>query len=124
MPSAAEHLGQAKHNETFLSTLDLSSTPFLDWAVTIAFYAAVHYIRCLAAQEGFASVHTYDQETFLFSALKPLKLRGDLYNDYRQLKDDSRSSRYDCWHPKTKEVEDLRDGELKRIRDFVVSQVK
>ena len=45
MATEQAHLRQAQHNEQFLTTFDPAITPYLDWAVTVIFYAALHYIR-------------------------------------------------------------------------------
>ena len=52
-------------------------------------------------------------------------LRGNpgIYIDYRQLKDDSRAARYNMWRPPYGEVVDFRDGELRRIREFVLAHL-
>lgn len=44
MADKAVHLAQAKHNEQLAGKL-LEDPPFQDWAITAAFYSAVHYIE-------------------------------------------------------------------------------
>ena len=116
MASATAHLQQAEHDEAFLSTLDLSTPVYLDWAVTVIFYAALHYIRAVAARHFFTSVSSYGDMDRLFERVAALKAHSALYHDYRQLKDDSRAARYDMRRFSADEVTDLRDGELRRIR--------
>jgi hypothetical protein len=123
MASVAEHLEQARHNEAFLGSLDLQSTPYLDWAVTIIFYAALHYLRALFADNLITNISRYGDMDKAFDRLALLKKNPTVYNDYRQLKDDSRDTRYNMWRPASADVVDFRDGELRRIRDFVGNHV-
>lgn len=120
MPTWQQHLQQAKHNEAFLASLDLETTPFLDWAITAVFYAALHYLRALMARHAYTTVSTYGDMDKAFERLSVLKRNQEIYEAYRQLKDDSRSARYNMWKPTKETVEDLRDGELRRIREFVL----
>jgi hypothetical protein len=94
-------------------------SPYLDWAVTAAFYAALHYLRALMARHGYASISTYGDMDKAFERLSILKRSADIHDSYRQLKDDSRSARYDMWKPTGADVVDLRD-EMLKVRDFVV----
>lgn len=123
MPSRDNHLAQAKHNEAFLSGFDLGRTIFLDWAVTAIFYSALHYLRALMARHGYTNVSTYGDMDVAFDRLSVLKRRPDINDDWRSLKDDSWAARYNMWKPQGDEVVDLRDGELRRIRDFVVANL-
>lgn len=45
MPGPDQHRQQAEHNKAFIRDLDLDTTPYLDWAVTVAFYAALHLVE-------------------------------------------------------------------------------
>jgi hypothetical protein len=54
-----------------------------------------------------------------FERLSVLKRNPAVHDSYRQLKDDSRSARYDMWKPSGADVVDLRD-EMVKIRDFVL----
>src|SRR5437762_2448334 len=53
MPGTQDHLDQAQHNEQFFAKIDPSVNG--DWAVTVLFYAALHYVdayRMLAYKDG------------------------------------------------------------------------
>ncbi len=52
MPSEEAHARQARHNRDYLETFDLKTTPFLDWAVTVTFYTALHAIERYFARKG------------------------------------------------------------------------
>lgn len=123
MATEQEHLRQAEHNEQFLTTFDLPITPYLDWAATVIFYAALHYIRALAARHHFRSISTYGEMDKLFDRLALFRRNAWVYEDYRQLKDDSRAARYDMRMFSPQEVVELRDEELHRIREFVRGQL-
>ena len=123
MATEEEHLTQAQHNNQFLATFDLAVSPYLDWAVTVIFYAALHYVRVLAARSRFTNISSYADMDRVFERLDVFRRREDVYVDYRQLKDDSREARYDMRQFSPDEVIDLRDGELHRIREFVVSHL-
>lgn len=123
MATEQAHLQQAVHNEQFLATFDLVITPYLDWAVTVIFYAALHYIRAVAARYLFSNISTYGELDRMFERLQILRQNSGIYVDYRQLKDDSRVARYDMRKFSPQEVRDLRDEELSRIRQFVLSQL-
>ena len=49
MPESALHLAQAKHNEELLAFLDVHDKTeyFRDWYMTVAFYAALHYVEAI-----------------------------------------------------------------------------
>jgi hypothetical protein len=87
LPSKAEHLEKAKHNEFFVSTL---GNPFWDWAVTGTFYAALHYIEAyLATKADHPPTHAIrDSHIYRDSFLRVL------YVDYRELQGESEDARY------------------------------
>jgi len=121
MPTKVEHLRQAQHNERFLSSFDLATTPFLDWVVTAIFYTALHYLRCLMSHHNYTNVATYGDMDKAFDRIQLLKRHPAIYDDYRTLKDDSWSARYNMWRPAPAGVVDLRDNEFVRIRAFVLT---
>jgi hypothetical protein len=98
-------------------------TPYLDWAVTVIFYATLHYLRALFARHHVTNIARYGDMDKAFERLAVVRNEAGIYNDYRQLKDDSRDARYNMWRPTLVEVVDFRDGELDRIRSFVLPRV-
>ena len=123
MATEREHLRQAEHNEDFVGTFDLTRTPYLDWAVTVIFYAALHYIRALAARYHFRNISRYGELDRVFERFVVFRRNPGVYEDYRQLKDDSRAARYDMRRFSPEEVIALRDEELRRINQFVRTQL-
>ena len=53
MATPSEHRSKALHNEDLLEVHKLAEGKFAGWAITILFYSALHWMRALAAQEGF-----------------------------------------------------------------------
>ncbi len=43
------HLAKARSNEESLASLNLDNSRFLDWAITVMFYAALHYVDAFLA---------------------------------------------------------------------------
>jgi hypothetical protein len=122
MASKAQHLKQAQHNEAFLATFDLAKSPYLDWAVTAAFYSALHYVRALMAKYGYMNVSSYGDMDKAFDRLSLLKNNPAVHDSYRQLKDDSRDARYNMWQPSGGDIVDARD-EMTKVRDFIVPKL-
>lgn len=120
MPTKEQHLQQARHNEAFLATFDLATSPYLDWAATAAFYAALHYLRSLMSGYGYRNISGYGDMDKAFERLSILKRNPAVHDSYRQLKDDSRVARYDMWKPSGADIVDLRD-EMLKVKTFVLA---
>jgi hypothetical protein len=90
MPSQREHAFQVLHNREFLATFDLDNSPFLDWAVTVVFYTAVHLVEQFLAHKGQDLLSHETRERFISQSadLKPI------WSVYRELKYQSERARY------------------------------
>jgi hypothetical protein len=114
MPSSLDHLTQAQANEGFYEELGADNAAKPDWAMTVLFYAALHY-----AQAGF---------TYLLAGTAPdthKARRGAIRTRFRAIADDyeklynaSCRARYDCISPKREQLRDAKDL-LKRIADEI-----
>ncbi len=93
MPDALSHLRQAQHNRDLITTLDPSSTRFLDWIVTAAFYVALHRIEAWFAGKGF-HFETHTQRDDWLG--KTRELRRVVWPRYKELEFQSRQARYQC----------------------------
>lgn len=93
MPNAQAHLRQAQHNRAFITALDPTSTPFLDWVVTVAFYTALHRIEAWFAEKGLHSEDHFKRDDW-FSKTK--ELRWTVWPRYKELEFQSRQARYQC----------------------------
>lgn len=88
MPTRDEHLAQAAKNRKLAETL--AKTEFLDWAVTIYFYVAVHIV------ESYLAIHRYhsdnhDQRRDYMNKIPQLRA---VIKEYLALERVSRQARY------------------------------
>src|SRR5712671_3739151 len=104
MATLHEHQSKALQNENFLTLYKLSEGEFVDWAVTVLFYSALHWMRALAAQEGHP-IRAYSEEYEVFQGAGIFTRPS--YDWYRQLKDASRDARYEMAQFPTSEFHDL-----------------
>jgi hypothetical protein len=90
VPRPHEHLTRAKENEKLARTLGTASGVAVDWAVTMLFYAALHFIDGYLAGKAFKPLNhkQRDEEIENNGSLT------DIYKHYRRLKDMSREARY------------------------------
>jgi len=118
MPATQEHQQKAGHNNTFWSGLDLQNTPYLDWAVTVMFYEAVHWIEAFLARKNLHSSGHPDRER---SMSKMSELRSDSYliTDYKLLRTESENARYLCYSHTAEQVTDDLVPAITRVRETV-----
>ena len=88
MPLKPEHISKAERNEKFAETV--SKTAYLDWAVTIYFYAALHYVDAILAVSG---VHP-DSHTQRGDAIGTNVTLSVVRPEYRILETLSQNARY------------------------------
>ena len=93
MPEAHSHLRQTRHNRELILALDPASTPFLDWVVTVAFYAALHRVEAWFAGKGL-HFESHDQRDDWLTKAK--ELRRGVWPRYKELEFQSRQARYQC----------------------------
>jgi len=113
-----EHVTQAKHNEIFASSFDISSTPYRDWIITGLFYSAVHYIEAALDKFGKHSQIHSQRNTFMQTHLK----NNDIFDDHRDLYEFSRNARYNCKIMTEDDIQECKDtlNDLKqKIRHYV-----
>lgn len=89
MPKKDEHVEKAERNEAFAEYLATKSK-YIDWAVTVLFYAAVHYIDAVLAV---SQVHPEDhkERKAAIAVNDTLKI---VYAEYRKLETLSWNARY------------------------------
>lgn len=88
MPTKSEHVSKAERNEKIAATL--STTGYLDWAITCLFYAALHYVDAiLSASVIHPEGHT-ERNLAIGTNDTLLKIR----QEYRTLETLSRNGRY------------------------------
>jgi hypothetical protein len=104
------------HNRSFLATLDLETTPFLDWAVVIAFYVAVRYVDAY-----FHPVRPVDHPERLTRVQRDQRTRP-IYRQYRELYNQSRSARYELVTFERSQVKALLANELSKVVTHMSAQ--
>ena len=114
MPSQREHAFQVLHNREFLATFDLDNSPFLDWAVTVVFYMAVHLVEQFLAHRGQDLLSHKTRERFISQSadLKPI------WSVYRELKYQSERARYLAARFQPDEVRKL-EGKLRQFETHI-----
>lgn len=90
MPPKNDHKAKAEHDKQFVDSLDLSTTPYLDWAITGLFYAALHYVEAYFAT---MKRHSPDHRTRDSAIQRDSRIKT-IYNDYNDLKNYSINARY------------------------------
>lgn len=94
MPKAEAHEKQYKHNKTLLQCDTLQSEENCDWAVTIAFYSAMHLIEKFFANKG---IHNKSHEARNnFVTRETVLKRKKIPAKYNFLYNQSIRSRYEC----------------------------
>jgi hypothetical protein len=88
LPALDAHLSQAKHNESV--ALFLLQHDYPDWAVTAFFYAALHYVEAVLAQNN---QHSGNHPIRDNTIGRTPSLKG-IYREYRYLKTLSNDARY------------------------------
>ena len=110
MPKQEDHLNQVSQNKAFLQSINRTAYP--DWAITVIFYTALHYIDALLAKEN---VHPGSHDRRDNYVTRRHELRT-IAKDYFRLKNSSRTARY---NPPTKfthqNVDQLEMTHLKNI---------
>lgn len=120
MPTPDQHRQQAEHNKAFTRSLDLDTTPYLDWVVTAAFYAALHLVEWFLTSKG----HTGRRDHQLRDAYisREADLRA-IYGDYTELKFQSEVARYECFRFKPDEVGNQILPLLDKIQVYVTNRL-
>ncbi len=115
MPSAADHIIQAQHNEKFFHVTDKSA--YSDWAMTVLYYAALHYVDAFLARVGMVDPGGHDvrdQEVHHRAELRPV------IKPYFRLKSRSRTARYYCGRFTLAELQRSYETDLNAIRSYLV----
>lgn len=91
MPSVNAHKSQALSNEALAPTLD-SHAP--DWAITVRFYAALHWVRGYLASLGFTNIESHEDTFTLLN--NETQLSAKTIGRYRKFYNLSKKARYEC----------------------------
>ena len=93
MPTAEQHRKQAAHNKSFVLSFDFATTPYRDWAVTGAFYSALHWVEWFLTSHGHTARRDHRLRDAYIARFADLR---SIYADYSELKFHSEAARYDC----------------------------
>ncbi len=96
-PTRQEHIDQAHANDSLSLRLE-STEP--DWALTVMFYAPLHWVSAYLATIDFYPGSHQTRRSAIYSRAE---LRG-LRDPYFFLKDQSEDARYDCTHFSAEDV--------------------
>jgi hypothetical protein len=91
LPDQQVHLRKATENETLASQLDLSKPSAPNWAITMSFYSAVHYVEAYFFKRG----KNYRLHTERGSAIRRDGRIKDIWRQYSRLQDASENARYE-----------------------------
>jgi hypothetical protein len=115
-----DHLTQARENRALAVKLlaDASgSNTTLQWAATMAFYAALHGLTAHLLRRGVTVTNHQRRDAALADPRNGVP--QDVYDAYLRLKRRSIGARYDLWTFQPHHVQALLDGPLDRIIRFV-----
>ncbi len=116
MPTKEEHLEKALKNEKLAEVL--CQTNFTDWAVTVFFYAALHYAHAVLA--------IYGQHPQSHDATGPLVRKNpvlkEVWAEYKSLHTASRNARYYAMEITPQHLADVR-ANFDTLRAFVRKQI-
>jgi hypothetical protein len=92
MPTKDQHIQKANLNEDFGQAIYKLDLKFGCWIVVAYYYAALHWIDAyIDNRSGYHPPNHANRESYIS---KDSNLRNSIYNDYRDIKDDSRLARY------------------------------
>lgn len=94
MPSKESHIAAAKRNQITLDYLLNGGDEHLPWAVTVAFYKALHVVEAVFAADKQSPVPHADDHKLRNQALKTVKRYQHLWRMYRPLWEASLIARY------------------------------
>ncbi|OGF46529.1 MAG: hypothetical protein A2452_01125 [Candidatus Firestonebacteria bacterium RIFOXYC2_FULL_39_67] len=143
MPDIKAHENQANHNIRFLNNFAGSCN---DWSITVSFYSSLHVVeasifncsKIIYKTLTLNFKHTEDLKNYFRTHPKPLNhfdsehaIRNvivmetfqEIYDDYKNLYDNSRNARYSCQTITPVRVAICR-GNLKTIADWAVKKHK
>lgn len=89
MPGTNAHLGQAEHNLNLFAALDVEK--YSDWAATVLFYTALHYVDAYLAK---TISYDPDGHSARDKAIERTATLRSIRSNYRSLKDSCHNARY------------------------------
>jgi hypothetical protein len=126
MATPFEHRSKALHNEELLGVHKLAEGKFAGWAITVLFYSALHWMRALAAQEGFQikSYSRNDSEKLALQQIPLFRQSPQPFNWYRSLKDASQDARYEMTQYSSADFLDLKQRCFDPFKSFIIANLR
>lgn len=99
MASEADHIAQAEHNEALAQELSNDLT-YKDWLITVAFYAAIHYVEASLVRDSIGHSETDPRRPSRVSLhewrqmLVRSRCSQRCWTSYRTLRNESTNARY------------------------------
>jgi hypothetical protein len=126
MATPSEHRSKALHNEDLLEVHKLGEGKFAGWAITILFYSALHWMRALAAQEGF-QIRRYsgnESEKLALQQIPLFRQSPQPFSYYRSLKDASQDARYEMTQYSNADFLDLKQRCFDPFKSFIITNLR
>ena len=124
MATPTAHRTKALHNEQLIQHHQLGAGEFADWAVTVLFYSAVHWLRALITSSGLPDVRDYSgEDRAAAELLRKRVLDNQAWVWYRDLKDDSRDARYEMRIFTPADFDEVNRDSFTPFRAFVLSRL-
>ena len=117
MPDVDEHKSQAEHNERFFRSFYRPNSNFLDWAVTVLFYQAVHLVEAYLARNDIHSGSHAERLRYVGESL------SSIYVDFRRLYGESRRTRYDVDQPSQEEFDRLVQNHFQPLQRYLNERI-
>jgi len=117
MSDSADHILQAQHNEAFYQAIDKNT--YSEWAMTVLFYAALHYINAFLDRVGIDPGGHQERDNIVQNRkeLRPI------WHQYRYLKNRSINARYYCVTFTLTQLQQCSGGDLAAIRKCILPLV-
>ncbi len=120
MPTSSEHLNWAQQNESLVSIFELTDAFEVTWAITVVFYAAVHYVDAYLVKFKYNKPIDHAQRDSMI--IKDDHLTT-IWRDYKRLKDLSRAARYECADFRSQDLVGAKKR-LSPVREPIASRLK
>lgn len=114
------HLSKAFNNEIFLNTFDLNKTKHLDWAITVMFYSALHYVDAYLATKNILKVEGHpERRRHVERYLTPLS------KSYNRLNEIGEDARYEIDFKITPDLaEDFKTKRYSYIKSYILNSIQ
>ena len=126
MATPSEHRSKALHNEELLDVHKLPEGKFAGWAITVLFYSALHWMRALAAQEGF-QIKRYsgtESEKLALQQVPLFQQSPEPFKWYRLLKHVSQDARYEMTQYSSADFRDLKQRFFDPFKSYVIANLR